>query len=86
MDPRHKSASREDQDEQSEVGDCLRDVIQEEAPLIDTDPSLSSVPSKGFQRLVFSMCLVFLFIVEISQLVINPALQRVLEHRLCGEV
>ncbi|KAG5927132.1 hypothetical protein E4U42_002543 [Claviceps africana] len=76
----------EDQDAHSGTDDCRGGVSQDEEPLINTDPPLSSVPSKGFQRLVVGMCLVFLFIVEVSQLLITPALQQVLEDRLCGEV
>lgn len=68
------------------MGHHFGDVAHEEAPLLDTDLPSDSAPSKSFQHLVVSMCVLFLFIVEVSQFVMIAPLQQVLEDRICGDI
>lgn len=71
---------------ETESRDCLGPAVaNEETRLLDTDLPPHVVPSRSFQNVVVSMCVLFLFIVEASQFIMGPPLQQVAEDRICGE-
>ncbi|KAG8406750.1 hypothetical protein J3458_021081 [Metarhizium acridum] len=69
-----------------EAEDYFGHVSTEESPLLNTDLPPHVVPDKSFQHLVLSMCVLFLFIVEVSIFIMQPPLQQVMEDRICGEI
>jgi MFS family permease len=71
---------------ESEAGDGFGDVATEYSPLLNTDIPPDVVPDQSFQRLVVGMCVLFLFIVEVSTFIMQPALQQLLETRICAEI
>ncbi|UKZ81516.1 hypothetical protein TrVFT333_009288 [Trichoderma virens FT-333] len=40
-------------------------------------------PSKSFRRFVLGMCVVFLFIIEVSQFILTPAMEQIMEDVIC---
>lgn len=72
--------------EEREADDYFGDVSTEDTPLLNTDLPPDVVPDQSFQNLVVSMCVLFLFIVEVSQFIMQPPLQQVMEDRICGEI
>lgn len=40
-------------------------------------------PSKAFRRLVVAMCVLFLFIIEVSQYILNPPMEQIMEDVIC---
>ncbi|KAK2601809.1 hypothetical protein QQS21_004592 [Conoideocrella luteorostrata] len=81
--PIRAAASR---DVEREADDYFGDVFNEDTPLLNTDLPADVVPSKSFQHLVVSMCVLFLFIVEVSQFMMAPPMAQVMEDRICGEI
>lgn len=71
---------------ESEAGDSFGDVATEHSPLLNTDIPPDFVPDQSFQRLVVGMCVLFLFIVEVSTFIMQPPLQQLLETRICAEI
>ncbi|KHO01274.1 MFS transporter [Metarhizium album ARSEF 1941] len=69
-----------------EADDYFGVVPTEESPLLHTDLPPDVVPDKPFQHLVLSVCVLFLFVVEVSMFVMQPPLQQVMEDRVCGEI
>lgn len=69
-----------------EADDYFGDVSTEDTPLLNTDLPPDVVPDQSFQNLVVSMCVLFLFIVEVSTFIMQPPLQQVMEDRICGEI
>ncbi|KAI8673090.1 hypothetical protein NCS56_00774100 [Fusarium sp. Ph1] len=55
----------------------------EGSPLLSNDLPRDLVPSKGFQRRVLLMCLVSLFIVEVSEFITDPPQQKIIEDIIC---
>ncbi|KAM0263939.1 hypothetical protein ACHAQJ_000974 [Trichoderma viride] len=53
------------------------------ALLQNTDLPADIAPSKEFRRLVLGMCVLFLFIVEVSQYIINPPMEQIMEDVIC---
>lgn len=47
----------------------------------DLPPDIA--PSKGFRRLVVAMCVLFLFIVEVSQYILDPPMEQIMEDVIC---
>lgn len=55
----------------------------EETPLISNDLPDDIFPPKAFRRRVLTMCILSLFIVEVSQSIIGPPLQKITEGVIC---
>lgn len=55
----------------------------EGSPLLSNDLPRDLVPSRGFQRRVLLMCLVSLFIVEVSEFITDPPQQKIIEDIIC---
>ncbi|KAL7918231.1 COP9 signalosome complex subunit 2 [Trichoderma austrokoningii] len=51
--------------------------------LQNNDLPADIAPSKGFRRLVVAMCVLFLFIVEVSQYILNPPMEQIMEDVIC---
>lgn len=51
--------------------------------LQNNDLPADIAPSKGFRRLVVGMCVLFLFIVEVSQYILNPPMEQIMEDVIC---
>ncbi|OWT43035.1 MFS transporter [Pochonia chlamydosporia 170] len=81
---RRRGATGRELDE--EADDYFGDASAEETPLLNTDLPPDVVPDRSFQHLVVSMCVLFLFIVEVSTFIMQPPLQQVMEDRICGEI
>ncbi|KAI5467968.1 COP9 signalosome complex subunit 2 [Mariannaea sp. PMI_226] len=58
-------------------------VASEGSPLLPTDLPPDIVPSKSFQRHVILMCVLFLFIVEIGQFIMEAPRQKIMEDVIC---
>jgi hypothetical protein len=71
---------------ESEADDYFGHVVTEESPLLNTDLPPDDVPDESFQRLVVAMCVLFLFIVEVSAFIMQPPLQQLMENRICAEI
>ncbi|OAA36648.1 MFS transporter [Metarhizium rileyi] len=69
-----------------EADDHFGHVAEEEAPLLDTDLPPDGFPGAPFQSLVVDMCVLLVFIAEVSVLIMQPPLQQVMESRVCGEI
>ena len=61
------------------------DARNEETPLLGTDLPPDVAPDKKFQALVISMCVLFIFIVEVGVEIMAAPGQQVLEDILCRE-
>lgn len=60
------------------------DEADEETSLLqNNDLPADIAPSKGFRRLVVAMCVLFLFIVEVSQYILNPPMEQIMEDVIC---
>lgn len=66
------------------MDDVIDDVppVGESAPLLRTDPPSDAGPDRALRRLVVAMCLVFLFIVEVSAFM-EPPTQEIMEAIIC---
>ncbi|KAL6825282.1 major facilitator superfamily domain-containing protein [Trichoderma camerunense] len=53
------------------------------ALLHDADLPADIAPSKSFRRFVLGMCVLFLFIIEVSQYILTPAMQQIMEDVIC---
>jgi hypothetical protein len=51
--------------------------------LQNNDLPADIAPSKSFRRLVVAMCVLFLFIVEVSQYILNPPMEQIMEDVIC---
>jgi hypothetical protein len=51
--------------------------------LQNNDLPADIAPSKGFRRLVVGMCVLFLFIIEVSQYILNPPMEQIMEDVIC---
>lgn len=51
--------------------------------LQNNDLPADIAPSKAFRRLVVAMCVLFLFIVEVSQYILNPPMEQIMEDVIC---
>ncbi len=63
--------------------DVYTDGGNEETPLLPTDLPSDIVPKKSFQRLVVIMGTVSLLVVTISQSILSPAIQEIVEDIVC---
>ncbi|KAK7433333.1 hypothetical protein QQZ08_000272 [Neonectria magnoliae] len=76
-------------DVESDSGNYTQAASSEEAPLLDDFPVLPNdlpadiIPPKSFRFRVLLMCIVFLFIVEVSQFIMEPPLQKIMEDIIC---
>ncbi|KAJ6782320.1 hypothetical protein PWT90_08643 [Aphanocladium album] len=57
--------------------------MEESRPLLGTEVLPDAAPSKGFQIKVVSICVLFLFVVEVGADILNAPLQQVLEDIIC---
>ncbi|KAF4976669.1 hypothetical protein FZEAL_6694 [Fusarium zealandicum] len=57
----------------------------EESPLLSNDLPSDLVPSKTFQRRVLLMCIISLFIIEVSQFITDPPLKKITEDIICRQ-
>lgn len=55
----------------------------EASPLLASDMAASMVPDKSFRRLVLLMCAWLLFVIEVGQFILVPALKEVMEDIIC---
>ncbi|KAL7934718.1 COP9 signalosome complex subunit 2 [Trichoderma chlorosporum] len=53
------------------------------ALLQNTDLPADIAPSKYFRRVVLGMCVLFLFIIEVSQYILTPAIEQIMEDVIC---
>lgn len=51
--------------------------------LQNNDLPADIAPSKSFRRLVVGMCVLFLFIIEVSQYILNPPMEQIMEDVIC---
>ncbi|KPM33923.1 hypothetical protein AK830_g12649 [Neonectria ditissima] len=78
-----------DSDVGSDSGNYTQTYVSEDAPLLEQSPLLPNdlpadiVPPKSFRFRVLLMCIVFLFIVEVSQFIMEPPLQKIMEDIIC---
>lgn len=72
-----------DEVDRDETEDLYADGDHEETPLLPTDLPFDIVPKKSFQRLVVIMGTISLLVVTISQSLIAPAIQEILEDVVC---
>lgn len=67
-----------------ESNDGLSDASpSEETPLITNDLPSDLFPPEAFRRRVLAMCVLSLFIVEVSQTITAPPLQKITEDVIC---
>ncbi|KAM0417336.1 hypothetical protein ACHAPT_012652 [Fusarium lateritium] len=60
------------------------DVVPSEgSPLLSNDLPRDLVPSRAFQRRVLGMCILSLFIVEVSEYIADPPQQKIIEDIIC---
>lgn len=78
--PGEPSSSRALEDE-----DGRRTSADEESPLLNTDLPPEVAPDNSFQGLVVTMCILFLFIVEVSQYIMEPPMQQLMEDIICRD-
>lgn len=69
-------------DIESDAGSIMSSP-NEDTPLLSTDLPAEIVPDKSFQRLVIGMVALFLFIIEISQYIMEPAKMAIMEDIIC---
>ncbi|CAM1506121.1 Fc.00g057620.m01.CDS01 [Cosmosporella sp. VM-42] len=55
----------------------------EQSPLLPNDLPPEILPPKSFQHKVLFMCILCLFIVEVSQFIMDPPLQKIMEDIIC---
>ncbi|RFU76030.1 cop9 signalosome complex subunit 2 [Trichoderma arundinaceum] len=65
------------------IGEEDYDADEETALLQNTDLPPDIAPSKAFRRLVLGMCVLFLFIVEVSQYILTPPTEQIMEDVIC---
>ncbi|KAL7784356.1 COP9 signalosome complex subunit 2 [Trichoderma ceciliae] len=53
------------------------------ALLQNTDLPADIAPSKAFRRFVIGMCVLFVFIIEVSQYILTPPLEQIMEDVIC---
>lgn len=58
-------------------------VASEDSPLLPTDLPPDIIPSKSFRRRVLLMCILFLFIIEVGQFIMEAPLQKIMEDIIC---
>lgn len=83
----NREASAGDVDIESDRGHDSEYTPTEQSPLLPNDPTPQPqiVPSKSFQRKVMGMCILMLFIVEVSQFIMEPPLQKIMEDIICRD-
>ncbi|KAH7126377.1 COP9 signalosome complex subunit 2 [Dactylonectria estremocensis] len=72
-----------DSDVESEGANLVGVDATEHSPLLPNDLPADIVPPKSLQRRVLVMCIVFLFLVEVSQFIMEAPLQNILEDIIC---
>ena len=78
-----------DSDVESDGGNYTQTSNSEETPLLEEFPLLPNdlpadiVQPKSFRFRVLLMCIVFLFIVEVSQFIMEPPLLKIMEDIIC---
>ncbi|KAH7316840.1 major facilitator superfamily domain-containing protein [Stachybotrys elegans] len=56
---------------------------QETTPLLPAAPASAAGPSKSFRRIVVAMCILFLFIAQVSVFLMDPPSQAIAEDIIC---
>ncbi|KAH7013715.1 COP9 signalosome complex subunit 2 [Ilyonectria destructans] len=74
-----------DSDVESEGADLLHADSTEHSPLLRNDLPPDIVPAKSFRNRVLLMCVLSLFIVEVSQFIMEPPLQKIMEDIICRD-
>lgn len=74
-----------DSDVESEGADLLQADSTERSPLLRNDLPPDIVPAKSFRNRVLLMCILSLFIVEVSQFIMEPPLQKIMEDIICRD-
>jgi hypothetical protein len=62
------------------------DGDNEETPLLPTDLPSDILPKKSFQRMVVMMGMLALIVITVSQSLLSPAVQEILEDVICRKV
>lgn len=71
---RRRFAEEEDNDYEADEGTAL---------LQNSDLPPDIAPSKSFRNFVIGMCVLFLFLVEVSQYILNPPMEQIMEDVIC---
>ncbi|KAM5361533.1 hypothetical protein ACJZ2D_013041 [Fusarium nematophilum] len=74
---------RDDLSADADVESTYEHDPSEESPLLANDLPRDLVPSRAFQRRVLLMCILSLFIVEVSDFITDPPLQKIAEDIIC---
>lgn len=72
-----------DSDVESEGASPIEVEPTENSPLLPNDLPPDIVPPKSLQRRVLVICIIFLFIVEASQFIVEAPLQKIMEDIIC---
>ncbi|KAF7546054.1 hypothetical protein G7Z17_g8707 [Cylindrodendrum hubeiense] len=72
-----------DSDVESEGANLIQAESTENSPLLPNDLPADILPPKSFRRRVLIMCILFLFIVEVSQFIMEAPLQTIMEDIIC---
>lgn len=65
------------------VDEDVESLPSEETPLLSDGASPGDTPDQSFRRRVLVMCVVFIIIVEVSQYIMEPPLQKIMEDIIC---